>query len=566
MKKRQDNFKIYKYIYKLGLEYYKLFIIIAMCLIGMAVFSFAQPLIIRKITDQGMLAKDMRAILVFSMLLLVGNLFYQILDTFQTKMFSNVHNGIYFDLQKKAYKKISKIKMDYYYENGSAEIFFMINNDIETISSIANQMTTLSISSVLQVFGGIIGLAMLNVKMAFLIFLLIPIKFVVIWWFSKKKRHIIQTMLNNKKDLSGWMGDCISGIREMKLWNLFPIKYKGFEKIQQGILNSYCENCMWDKYKQVSFSFLDTVLTVLIYILSGYLIIKGNFTIGSALAFITYCGYVVSPISFLVDIKYYFEEIKPAAMRFIDFMAIPEEQTESIPINYKKESIIGNNKTLPVLEIKDLRFGYKPEIPILKNVNLTVYAGEKIAIIGENGSGKSTLLDLIAGFYVPQNGSIKINGILIKELGIKKVREMISMVSQKPFFFRGTIEQNINIDQKLTHDNIVECCKKSGIDNFISKFEYKYDQLIGQNGAKLSGGERQKLAIIRALTKHAEILILDEATAGVDKETDKKMIEYLCKELKEQTIIFVTHKYEELENIQNIYELSGGELNLIKQE
>ena len=171
-----------------------------------------------------------------------------------------------------------------------------------------------------------------------------------------------------------------------------------------------------------------------------------------------------------------------------------------------------------VFEVKNLVFGYEPGHPILNGISLCVKKGERIAIVGENGSGKSTLLNLLAGFYRPQKGIIK----------------------------------------------LYEACRKSGAFGFIEKLDHGFGQKIGQDGAKLSGGERQKIAVARALLKNADILLMDEATEGFDVESNEALRELLHSELKNKTIVFITHKYKELESVDKVYRLSKGILELVR--
>lgn len=562
MEKKEDNDKIYKNILKMLCVYKRHIAGILFCLIGMSFTAFLQPLIIREITDQGMVEKNMENILIYAGLLISFSTLYQIFDTIQIRLFSNVHNGIIFSLYEQVYWKMNRLRIEYFYENGTAEILHTISSDIGNVASVANQMTTLSITSVLQVFGGIIGLAVLDWKMAVFILLFIPLKFLLVYYFSKKKNKAVEQMLKHDRVFSGWLGDCINGIREMKLWGLFYVKHKDFEELQKKMLGAYRENCMVDQYKKMTVSLLDVLLNAMIYVLCGWLIIRGDFTIGSAFAFVTYSGYVVSPISFLIDIKYFFAEIKPSAKRLFSFLEMPEENNAALT----KKKILSDDmlyKDVPILELQGVTFGYEKDVPVLKNVNLIVRTGEKIAIIGENGSGKSTLLNLLSGFYQPISGDIKIYGISIKEIGVECIREKIAMVPQKPYLFKGTIEENVDVNRTASFEDVISSCKKSGAISFIKKLENGFTQLVGQDGAKLSGGERQKLAVARALVKKANILILDEATSGFDEESNRNMIHLLHNDLVEKTVIVVTHKYEELEGIESVYKLSEGYLKLV---
>ncbi len=549
---------------KMLLKYRKLFIGIILCLLCTSIITFFQPMIIRQITDQGMVQKDLQCILFFSGIMVLVSFIQQGVGVIQTRIFSNLHNIMISSLYEKSYWKLKKLSIQYFDEKGSVEITNTINADINNVASIANQITTFSVSSVLQIIGGIVGLALLDWKLALLIVLIIPIKFIIVYFFSEKKNEKVEQWIESNRMFTKWLGDCVSGIREMKLWNLFDVKRKEFEELQKKMMDSYKENIMLDEYRTLSIALLDAVLNASLYMLGGMLIVKRELTIGEAFAFITYSGYVVSPISFLINIKYYFAKIRPSAKRLITFWRQPEEP--GIEYKIKSEDFVKASQVnkAPVIELKNVSFGYKETELVLKDVSFSVQRGEKVAIIGENGSGKSTILNLLTGFYQPQKGVIKVNELPLETMNLEKIRNNIAVISQKPYLFQGTIEDNINIDGKASCEQIWNACKKSGALNFINKLEQGLKQEIGQNGAMLSGGERQKIAVARALLKNSEILLMDEATTGFDVESNKAIHNLLYKELEGITVIFVTHKYEELEVVDRVYKLSEGVLKRYK--
>ncbi len=553
MKKNED--KIGRKVCGLFLEYKKYFPGIFICLACTSFMTFLQPLIIRRITDQGMVAGDMICILIFSGWLVGISVISQIIEIVQTKLFSNIHNELTFSLYQKAYWKMERLKIDYFDEKGSTEISNTISSDISNMASATDQITTFSISSILQIVGGIVGLSILDWKLALLITLVVPVKYLVVYHFSRKKNQLFEQLIENTRAFSGWFGDCIDGIREMKLWDLFHIKSRDFKMLQKRMMDSYKENMMIDEYRTFSISALDALLNAALYILSGLLIIKGELSIGGAFAFITYSGYVVSPISFLINIKYYFAQIIPSAKRYFEFLDQPEEENGT-------DRIFESGNQEPVLELIGVRFGYKEDSPILNDVNLTVHQGEKIAIIGENGSGKSTLFDLILGFRRPGQGVIKLWGVPTENLKLKDIRNRIAVVSQKPYLFQGTIEENVNIERTALHRDVLDSCIKSGAITFIDRLEDGFKQCIGRNGAKLSGGEKQKLAVARAILKKADILLMDEATSGFDNESDRELFHMMCSKLDEKTIIFITHRFEELDGVETVYKLTEGRLEL----
>ena len=284
----RENGKTWYRICKMLCEYKKYFPGIICCLLGSSFITFIHPLLIRQITDCGILQKNMKYILLFSVILIIISLTQQELNIIQTKLFSNVHNQFTNSLYKKTYWKINRMKIQYFAERGSAEIINTIGMDIDNVSSVVDQITQFSISSILQIIGGVVGLSLLDWKLAILIEAIIPLKFIIVSYCANKKREVFEQWIEDKRKFMSWFAECINGIHEMKLWNLFQVKKSQFEGLQKDLMDSYKKNAMLDEYSTVSVVVIDTVVNALLYILSGLFIIKGEFTIGGAFAFITY--------------------------------------------------------------------------------------------------------------------------------------------------------------------------------------------------------------------------------------------------------------------------------------
>ena len=545
MIKKENSWNIRNEILKI---YKKYIFQICICLVTVSILNFFQPLIIREITDKGMLEKNMKDIIVFSVLLLLTYTVMQGVDLIQTSLFVRVRNKLWGKLYDKVYQKLSRLPLTYYFEKDSAEIIGTIESDINSVSSVADEMTAFSVAAILQIVGGMAGLFMLNWKLAFWVVFLIPVKCVIVNILSKQKEKQISGMIENNRAFFAWMGDCISGIREMKLWNLFFIKQKQFEQLQKKMMCSYKDNMLLDQWRVFLIAVSDMLLHAGLYILSGAMIIQGEFTIGGAFAFLSYSGDVTSPITSLISIRYYFAQILPSARRLVDFLELEEEYVQT------EDRVETKQESAAILEFSDVWFGYNQEEMILKGIHFQADKGDKIAIIGDNGSGKSTILDLAAGFYRPNAGVIRIQGVPLNQMGAWEIRSKISVVSQKSYLFQGTVEENINIGEDALETEVIDVCHKSGV--CCSNLK----ETIGHDGAALSGGEHQKIALARALLKKADILFLDEANASLDVGADAILCDLLKNNINHKTVIFVTHRQELLQAADKIYRLKNGKL------
>ena len=254
---------------------------------GSSFITLIHPLLIRQITDCGILQKNMKYFLLFSVILKLISLTQQELNIIQTKLFSIGHNQFTHSLYKKTNWEINRMKILYFAERGSAEVINTLGLDIDNVSSVVDQITQFSISSILQIIGGVVGQPLLDWKLAKMIEAIFPLKFLIVAYCANKKREVFEQRIEDNRKFLSWFAECISGIHEMKLWNLFQVKKSQFEGLQKDLMDSYKKNGMLDEYSTVSVVVKDTVGNALLYILSGLFLIKGEITIGGAFAFIT---------------------------------------------------------------------------------------------------------------------------------------------------------------------------------------------------------------------------------------------------------------------------------------
>jgi len=552
MKKLDPNFKRIFFYLK---PYQKEFVLVALTLLVSTAVGFLQPLVIQSITDDGMLQQDMgviaRSVLVLAALVLIN----QAIDLWQTHIFADIHNQSYYTIFHQVFEKLLHLEKSYFEDKNNTEILSFLQMDVSQVSSITDRYTVMSASYIFRIISGLVGLFVISWKLALVVLAMVPIKFFLVRGLSKRREKAMDEMIESSRDFSRWFGDNLNGVDEIKLWNLFQSREKVFAERQRKLLKLEKKGTMIDAWNTFWEVLLEWSVTIVLYLLGGWLICSGSLTIGAVFAFASYSSYVTGPVSALINIKMYFARIMPSARRLFKFLDMGTEQ----------DSGTGKLKSRPPkLEFKDIQFRYEENRPILQGINFTVEPGEKVAIIGQNGSGKSTILNLLLRFYQPNGGQILADGIDVNLISLEEYRGLFSVVSQEPYLFLGDILENTDLAGEATKEQLEAALQASGVASYITRMPEGEKTQIGRNGAKLSGGEKQKLAVARALLKDAPVVILDEATSGFDVESDAYLHDIIVNQMQEKSVIMITHHYNHLEGMDKVYRLEEGGLSLFQ--
>ena len=502
--------------------YKKRLLMVGCLLIVSSIIGFLQPLVIRDITDKGMMQKNYSVILGSVAVLAVLILVNQGRELLQIKIFTEINNAVSFDIFSSAFQKLLHLKKSYFSDKNTAEILNFLQTDISQVASITDQYTVMCISYLFRIISGLIGLFLIDWKLAMLVLAMVPAKYLLVRHLSKRQEKAMDALIEKSCAFSGWFGDNIEGIDEIKLWNLYKTKESDFSEKKREILEMSKTNTMiggWNSFWQV---LLEWGVTIAIYLVGGFQICTGKMTIGTVFTFVSYSSYVTGPVGAFINLKMFFSHVFPSAKRLFQFMDLETED------NSGEKRI---TKVPPTLEVKDVTFQYCTERIILKKVNLLIRPGEKIAIIGKNGSGKSTIIHLLLRFYEPDCGAIFVNGVDVRRISLERYRGLFSVVSQNPYLFQGDILQNINLNNHCDMEKIQETLKISGVAEYVSKMPEGYKTKVGKNGTRLSGGEKQKIAVARALLKDAPIVILDEATSNFDAESNAYLHDVIVNEI-----------------------------------
>ena len=527
-------------------KYKKTIVVIVGCLLVSTGLNLCVPLISRRIMDDGFIGGNKKLLIELVLVSMVIYTINSLIDLIKEKKRVDISAKIQYFLSEQSFSHLMKLRVNYFNNTNYAETLNNINMDINQMTSVADSSVFFVITQAFSMTGGIIGLFIIDFRMTILVLLFIPIKCVVMKYFAKKQKQIMDEFIKKNQKYAKWFGDTVGGVREVKLFNILDRKHEEFDQNQKDIIEKQKQMNMLGQWNTITDSLMVQFLSTLLYILGANLVFDLQLSVGSVFAFITYSSYVTGPISAILNIGYLLSGIIPSTKRYYAFMDL-EEETD----NGETAALCPDD-----LKLQQGSFAYEKEKYVLKDVDILFAKGSKTAIIGRNGSGKTTIINLLTRMYEPTSGKIMLGTEDISELPLPEYRNMVSVVSQQIYLFNDTIRNNICLYKRVDDVIVEEACKDSGLEDFIK--EVSLDYVVGQNGAMLSGGQKQKIALARALIHDKPIVIFDEATSNTDAYSEQQINGLLDTKLKEKTVIVITHKKEILNKVDQIVVLKEG--------
>lgn len=527
-------------------KYKKTIVVIVGCLLVSTGLNLCVPLISRRIMDDGFIGGNKKLLIELVLASMVIYAINSLIDLIKEKKRVDISAKIQYFLSEQSFTHLMKLRVNYFNNTNYAETLNNINTDINQMTSVADSSVFFVITQAFSMTGGIIGLFIIDFRMTILVLLFIPIKCVVMKYFAKKQKQIMDEFIKRNQKYAKWFGDTVGGVREVKLFNILDRKHEEFNQNQKDIIEKQKQMNMLGQWNTITDSLMVQFLSTLLYILGANLVFDLQLSVGSVFAFITYSSYVTGPISAILNIGYLLSGIIPSTKRYYAFMDL-EEETD----NGETDALCPDD-----LKMEQVSFAYEKEKYVLKDVDILFAKGSKTAIIGRNGSGKTTIINLLTRMYEPTSGKIMFGTEDISELPLPEYRNMVSVVSQQIYLFNDTIRNNICLYKRVDDVIVEEACKDSGLESFIK--EVSLDYVVGQNGAMLSGGQKQKIALARALIHDKPIIIFDEATSNTDAYSEYQINGLLDTRLKDKTVIVITHKKEILSRVDQIVVLKEG--------
>ncbi len=557
-----ENLKLFKWALHFLLPYLKIIILLSCIILISTSIGMLMPLLNKQVIDEGILKNNLSYVLILTAISISLNIFDRSLQLIQANYYAKISTHLPFKLQLKVFKKLLNLKIDFYNNANATQLLSTVNLDINNICTIANRSMLFIISDLLRVIGSLIGLFLISPILALLGLIIIPLKIIINIKFSKVKSKAHEELLKANKEFSSWYGDAIGGVKEIKLLGIEEKFIKKYINLQRPIIKTNTRFILLDQWRNFWDGNLSELGTELTFIIGAVLVFNQSLTFGALFAFTTYLSLVYAPISNLINLQYLFSGFFPSAKHLTELLNQPEEEQKKPNHNLCLEN--SSNSSNPLISFQNVSFTYPNGEEALKNISFSINKGEKVAIIGANGSGKTTLFNLLLGFYRPNDGEILINNLPIESIPLKKLRQMIATVTQETYLFSTTIQENLGLCFKKKQKNFQNSSHEAQrILTMLKELPAGLETSIGRNGVKLSGGQRQKIALARALVRDSKIILMDEATSQLDIHSERETNELLYQMGKEVTALIITHRPYILEYVDQIIVLKEGKITAI---
>jgi len=458
------------------------------------------------------------------------------------------------DMRSVVYEHLQKLSLRYYHDKQTGQLMSRTINDTATFEVLIAHAVPDLVTNGLVLAGISIILFIMNSYLAALT--LIPIPFLVVsgWIFTKKILPNFREAQGTLADLNAVVQDNISGIKEIQVFNQQGREKKRVEKRARKYTTAILSALKLSALFHPSVEMLSSMGTVIVIGFGGWLAVRNHVSTADIVGFILYLGLFYQPITTLARVIEDLQQATAGAERVFELL-----DTEPDIIDREDAKVIMGSKG--EITFRNVSFYYLPANPVLNNISFTAKPGQMIALVGPTGVGKTTVISLIARFYDPVSGNILIDGHDLRDMTLSSLRNHISIVLQDIFLFNGSVADNIAYGSKsATIDDIVNAAKIARAHEFISELPEGYDTIIGERGVKLSGGQKQRLSIARAVLRNTPILILDEATASVDVQTEMQIQQAIQELAGSRTIIVVAHRLSTVKQADNILVLKEGEI------
>ena len=550
MSKSKTFFRLMRYM----LRYKGLSILALLFILMTSIVATAIPLLAQYYIDN-FITKNIAKAGLYILIIYFGLFILRVVFTFLGEYyFAKVAHSIVRDLRNDSFANLQKLGMSYFDKTPVGSVVSRLTNDTQAVADMFGTIFSSFLNTILMFVVTLSAMIALSWQLTIYMILFIPVMVGSVYLYQKLSSRLVEISRAKISEMNTKLSESIEGMKIIQAFNQEQRLIDEFGEVNNEHLRYYTKSLKVDSLLLRPAMALFKVLAYgVIVMYFGLSFESAGFTAGIIYAFIQYTNQLFNPLIELMQNFSILQTSIISAGRVFTLIDNEEYEPEQKESDYK---ILRGD-----IEFKNVSFSYDGKRDVLKNISFSVKNGESIAFVGATGSGKSSIMNLFLRFYDYDRGEILIDGVNIKDYSSKELRNSVGLVLQEPFLYHGTVESNIKMyNESLTREDVIEAAKFVDAHNFIDKLEDKYDSLVTERGSTFSSGERQLLTFARTIASKPKILILDEATANIDSETEDLIQHSLEKMRKGRTTIAIAHRLSTIQDSSCIYVLDKGEI------
>ena len=540
---------------KEAVRYRGLYILAILSTLGLTIVNLASPRVLSAMTgivSQGVTEKDLQTIRNLT-LILCGLYALRVLFRFMSNYLA--HKAAWYlvgDMRTKVYDKLERMHLGFFHDKQTGDLMSRVVNDTRDFELLYAHMIPETITNLVTFTGVLVVLLTINWRLALITCFPIPLILISGLIFAKKVRPFFRVSQSKMGELNGKLQDNLSGVHEIQSfgredYETGRVNEKNFDHVH-AMLQALKISAVFHP----SVEFISSLGTILVVGFGGYLAYREGLSVEDIVSFLLYLSLFYAPVAGLANLLENMQQSMAGAERVIAILDAPQEITDK-PDAEDLKDVQGD------IKFDHVSFAYEEDSPVLDDVSFHCEPGKMLALVGPTGVGKTTLTQLISRFYEPNSGQILIDGKDISDVTMESLRKNIAPVLQDTFLFNGTV--NIGYARPdATSEEIRDAARAANIDADIMQMPDGYDTQVGERGVRLSGGQKQRVAIARAILRRAPIIILDEATASVDVETEQQIQKAIAGLAGRRTIIAIAHRLSTIRNADQILVIENGKI------
>lgn len=493
------------------------------------------------------------ALVILVVVMILTKILLQLILILQGAITAKMAPEVVAKFKSQVFEAMGRLSISFFTKRQTGGLMTRVSDDAEEISSFFIDGIPYFFINVGTILATCVIMFLLNPWLTLASIILMPVLFFISYWMMPRLWHYYGKRHRANRRLNSQMNENFTGARVVKAFGQEEQEMKRFGKNNSRVRDAELDVARYDCQFSAMYILVEDLLTFLVWAVGAAFIVSGSdMELGVLITFSGYVGQLKWPLEFMSRIIRWYTNAMNSAQRMFEIMdAVPEVKEAPNPV--RPQRLRGE------IELKHVTFGYEPNKPILKDVSFKVEAGEVLGIVGRSGAGKSTLVNLISRLYDTEEGEVLVDGINVKQYGFKELRKNVAMVSQETYIFMGTVAENIAYARPdATREEIIKAAIRASAHDFICKMPQGYDTVLGHSNRSLSGGEKQRISIARAILADPKILILDEATSAVDTETELAIQKSLEQLEKGRTVLSIAHRLSTLRNATHLIVLDEG--------